>query len=220
MRIVIPGSPIAKARPKFSTQGCFPRAYDSQAKLVKDMRFSLARQVKEMELTLDDIVDLRELPLHVSLEYHMPIPESATAASQSVKLWNLELPFIKPDIDNLIKWTFDLLNGIIWYDDAQIVKLEAKQKYSLNPCTIIEINTIDLAMDEDTIKIVKLFSPDEMSEFYCDTSLLADAIGRMELSIAEEKYLFLSPIAEEIIRFSALYSKKLSKIAKLAKNEC
>lgn len=39
----------------------------------------------------------------------------------------------KPDIDNLIKFVFDALNGIFYQDDSQFVTVTAKKKYGLTP---------------------------------------------------------------------------------------
>ena len=38
----------------------------------------------------------------------------------------------KPDIDNLTKFVFDSLTGIIFHDDAQVVKLVASKIYCEN----------------------------------------------------------------------------------------
>jgi Holliday junction resolvase RusA-like endonuclease len=46
----------------------------------------------------------------------------------------------KPDLDNLVKFVKDCLNGIAWKDDAQVVTLAATKKYDENPRTMIEIN--------------------------------------------------------------------------------
>lgn len=213
MKLVIPGDPISKARPKFSTRGRFAHAYDSQAKEVHSLRIWLTALINR-ECSLNELEGLATLPLNVTMLFDMPIADSSSEPQKNAKLWNLEIPGQK-DLDNMCKFYWDLLNGILWTDDRQIVKLKAEKKYSLTPFTTIEINTIDINMDDETKHLIKLFSPDEMSQFYCDSQLLANAIGELEVAVSEDKYLFLKPVTKEIIRFAALYSKKLAKLAKL-----
>lgn len=40
-----------------------------------------------------------------------------------------ELPDVKPDLSNLVKNIEDAANGMLWGDDAQIVKIEAEKWY-------------------------------------------------------------------------------------------
>jgi Holliday junction resolvase RusA-like endonuclease len=41
-----------------------------------------------------------------------------------------EYPIVKPDVDNFVKSMFDGLNGVLWNDDAQVVKVQASKEYS------------------------------------------------------------------------------------------
>lgn len=46
----------------------------------------------------------------------------------------------KPDLDNLIKFTKDCLNGVAWHDDSQVVEYGAMKKvYGDEPMTRILI---------------------------------------------------------------------------------
>jgi len=52
----------------------------------------------------------------------------------------LLIPHVKtPDLDNLIKWVKDCLNGWLWKDDSQVYQIEAYKIYSLEATTSIEI---------------------------------------------------------------------------------
>lgn len=207
MRIVIPGPPIAKSRPKFSTRGGYPRAYDPQAKQMHALAVILRQEIHKNDLKVPT-----SLPIEVAFSFYLPLPDSASEPKRNEKLWNLDQCH-KPDLDNLIK-TWDFANQILWDDDRQIVKLTAKKLYSENPCTIIEIKYINICMDKDVKKVTNLFSPEEMNDFYCELQVMANAIGQMQSYIQEDQYLFLPPAAKEIIEFARKNSKKLAKLAK------
>tara|TARA_Y100000034_G_scaffold122661_1_gene168417 strand:- start:562 stop:1041 length:480 start_codon:yes stop_codon:yes gene_type:complete len=60
-------------------------------------------------------------PLDIFVEFVMPRP--------AVKVWKRKpMPTYphatKPDIDNLLKSTFDACNGLLWSDDSQIARLD------------------------------------------------------------------------------------------------
>ena len=54
----------------------------------------------------------------------------------------IEAPMLRvkrPDIDNLVKFVADAMNGIFYEDDSQISVLEARKEYGHTPKTLIEI---------------------------------------------------------------------------------
>ncbi|WP_324295211.1 RusA family crossover junction endodeoxyribonuclease [Limosilactobacillus reuteri] len=52
-------------------------------------------------------------------------------------------PIVKPDTDNYIKSTLDGLNGLLWEDDNQIVKIVAEKYYSDHPRVEIEVRDLN-----------------------------------------------------------------------------
>jgi Holliday junction resolvase RusA-like endonuclease len=46
------------------------------------------------------------------------------------------------DIDNLVKFLFDALNGIVWADDSWIYEISAVKRYSTRPRTVIKVDTV------------------------------------------------------------------------------
>ena len=61
-------------------------------------------------------------PLSVSLTFNVFRPKSSKR----------EWPSVKPDIDNYIKLVLDALNGFVWRDDCQVVKIDATKWYTTN----------------------------------------------------------------------------------------
>lgn len=78
-----------------------------------------------------------EGPLYVSVCFVVPKPKTATR----------KYPCVKPDLDNYIK-AIDAATGIIWVDDAQIVRLSAQKEYPtpdspyLQPCIDIQVGEV------------------------------------------------------------------------------
>ena len=75
-----------------------------------------------------------DFAIHVELLFIMPRPQTKYhAAAHHID---------DPDIDNLIKFVFDALNGIFWKDDKYIAKLSASKMYGEEPRTVIEIEEL------------------------------------------------------------------------------
>lgn len=72
----------------------------------------------------------RYKPLEVRISFFMEIPKSFTKKKRADIESGLLSHTVKPDLDNLTKSVLDALNGIAWYDDAQIVELKVNKYYS------------------------------------------------------------------------------------------
>lgn len=72
---------------------------------------------------------LLEGPLKVRFEFVMPRPKGhfgARGLKPSAPAW----PAVKPDALKLTRSSEDALTGIVWTDDAQIVKEEIEKRYA------------------------------------------------------------------------------------------
>jgi Holliday junction resolvase RusA-like endonuclease len=45
----------------------------------------------------------------------------------------------RPDIDNLLKFVMDALNGVFYKDDSQICQVFTLKQYNTRPGTLVEI---------------------------------------------------------------------------------
>lgn len=127
--ITIPGTPVAKGRPKFATRGKFVTAYTPKA--TKDAENVISMEAKKQGVTAFSG------PVELWIDFYMPIPKSVSKRERE-RLNNG--PHIKrPDADNLAKLVLDALNGIAWEDDNQVFKLSIEKLYSDNPRTEIFI---------------------------------------------------------------------------------
>ncbi len=211
MRIIIPGNPIAKARPKFCVRGRQAMAYDPQAKLMAEKRAELSFIAKQDQQ--EDFEGLFNASLIVRLWFHMPVQENASKVERNAKLNGLIRPAIKPDIDNLIKLVLDISNGQLWHDDSQIVELHAYQQYSENPCTIIEIEDIKINMNEDSEKFLRLFSPTTLEKFESDVSCLRVSLEALRLTHRSDREKNLEAASAILKDFANTYALALKKMA-------
>jgi Holliday junction resolvase RusA-like endonuclease len=129
----IPGKPISKARPRFARRGKFVIAYSSQETEEGRFLFEVQKQWNRPPI---------EGPLKVRCSFEMPIPKGTskkkTKAMSEEKIRHTK----KPDIDNLIKFSCDCLNGVVFKDDSQIVLLQGGKFYSEIPQTVIMIEEL------------------------------------------------------------------------------
>ena len=130
--LIIPGKPTPLARPRF----CNGRVFNSQ---VEEFRL-FALQVFAAMTTQH--VSRFDGPLSLRIDYAMPIPSKFTDNERERALAGLLMPAAVPDLSNLIKFTEDALNGLLWQDDKQIIHLDCLKYYSDYPQTIISFGEI------------------------------------------------------------------------------
>ena len=133
IRIIIPGNPIAKKRPRFFHRGNFVGTYNDQKTEEGRWLFEAQKQVNLEELLLGAI--------SLQIDFCMPITKGWSLKKQrelrdGQRFWHTK----KPDLDNLVKFVKDCLNGIVWKDDSQIAYIETRKYYSLQPQTMIIIS--------------------------------------------------------------------------------
>lgn len=124
IEFTIQTEPVAKARARAGAGGRF-----YTPKKTSDYEAIVALQAKiamEGRAPIDSACCL-------SLVFHIPIPKSWSQKKQYSALLGTVLPTSKPDLDNLIKAVKDGLNGIVWADDSQVVRVVAEKKYGDNP---------------------------------------------------------------------------------------
>lgn len=124
----IPGNPIPLKRHRHAGKRC----YDPQKKEKEDLQIHMQSLMKGL------------FPAHSAIklvvEYHMPIPKSYSKRRAKECLLGPHVK--KPDLSNLIKFTEDTFNGIVWDDDSLISEIEARKFYSERPRTVFKIENV------------------------------------------------------------------------------
>jgi len=132
MKITIPGKPIAKARPRFARRGKSVTTYKTQQTEEGRFLWHVYQQMGNQKPISG--------PISISLWFYMPIPKS-TSKKQAGLMQDGKIHHTKkPDASNMIKFAEDVLNGIVFEDDRQIVDVMAWKRYSDKPRTEIVIH--------------------------------------------------------------------------------
>lgn len=208
-RLVIPGDPIAWARPA----GRY-RRYDSQKKekeLVRLQMLSEARKNgyrKQLEAIQEHYA--------VTLYFCIPVPRSFNTSQKNAKLWGFEVANEKPDVDNLSKFYLDCGNGLLWSDDKCIISLSSRKVYSENPRTIIEIMTKqNLTVPPNVEAVLRVFGPSQLKGFAKHVKELSYLTEKeINESLAQGQARWLAWTALLLTRFAQAYADDLKKITK------
>ena len=77
-----------------------------------------------------------EGPVELSLAFFFPRPKSHYGTGKNSELVKASAPIHhaqKPDIDNVIKSTLDAMNGILYGDDKQVIRIQAEKRWAHQP---------------------------------------------------------------------------------------
>jgi len=123
LQFVIPGPPVGKGRPRFSTQGGKPRSYTPA--VTRDYEALIAARAAEAMAGREPL----KTPLRVMIEATMSIPLSWSKAKRQAALDGDIYP-ARPDVDNIAKTVLDGMNGVVYADDAQVTYLKVTKRYA------------------------------------------------------------------------------------------
>lgn len=137
IEFTIPGQPVAKGRPKFARRGKNVVAYTP----VKTASYE--NLVKMAATDAMHGLGPSAAPIYMTIELRMQIPASWSARRRSLAMTGEVLPTKKPDADNVLKGIKDGCNGIVWRDDAQVVRIGLAKVYADVPCAIVRISESD-----------------------------------------------------------------------------
>ena len=136
MHFVVLGAPIGKGRPKFSTFNGRAIAYTPQKTVNYENLVKISFQ-QSGEKAFDKSVQLT-----ATIKAFFSIPKSVSKSKRDLMLNGYILPTKKPDTDNIAKSVLDALNGLAYYDDAQICELHVYKAYSEMPRVEVFIDEI------------------------------------------------------------------------------
>lgn len=135
IRFTVYGIPVAQGRPRATNINGHVVVYDpGKSKRYKDyIRLAASNHAPEK---------LLEGPIALWVKVYRPIPKSFSKKKQKLAEIGRIRPTTKPDVSNYIKIIEDALNGVIWKDDSQIVRLLVDKYYSEKPRIEIEVEEL------------------------------------------------------------------------------
>lgn len=136
MKIIFNIEPVEQARPRATKTRKGIRLYDPKKVSVYKKQLAMMCQFQYKKEPLAG-------PLIVSLKFYRHIQSSVSKKERELRLTGAHRPIVKPDTDNYIKSTLDGLNGLLWEDDNQIVKIVAEKYYSEQPRVEIEVEELE-----------------------------------------------------------------------------
>lgn len=125
IRFTVPGEPVAKGRARACIRGGHVAHYTPDKTARYENLVKLAAQLA--------MVGRPPLDGAVTLTIHavMTIPASWSAKRRAAAMGQ---PVTKrPDLDNLVKAIKDGANKVLWWDDSQVVALQATKRYGEVP---------------------------------------------------------------------------------------
>ena len=120
----VPGVPVAKARPRATTIGGSARLYTPSKTREYEQRVAqVARGAMCKAPPIDRAVA-------VSLDIRLSVPASWSKSRRADALAGRVFVTSRPDTDNYAKAVLDGCNGVVFLDDAQVVRLTAQKRYA------------------------------------------------------------------------------------------
>ena len=115
-------TPVPKGRPRFSRGVVYTPAKTHKAE--KDIRSLLLCELRKTG------VKITAKPVCVKMRFNYIYPRRLTKHDKLLADLDMLYKVSRPDIDNLVKLVCDAMNGLVYEDDNQVVKLFAEKVYS------------------------------------------------------------------------------------------
>lgn len=127
--VSVPGEPVPQGRPRFTTRGGFPRAYDPPKSRAWK---AAARAIFENEMKANKLKVL-EGPLEVFVTATFKKPKKKKRPTYLHETETTLLHDGRGDIDNIVKAVLDAAKGVVMVDDKQVWCLRAQKFYGPRP---------------------------------------------------------------------------------------
>ena len=138
---VIPGEPQGKARARTCKNGITftPEKTVLYENLIKTC---YAEQCAGAFFSTLPNSELKQ-PLHMEITAHFGIPKSYAKGRRLAAEHNIIRPTKKPDADNIAKVVCDVLNGVAYIDDTQIIDIRIRKAFGNPHVTVTIENDIE-----------------------------------------------------------------------------
>jgi len=116
-------TPTPKARPRMARSG---QVYNTQktCQAEKDIKFLISAYMSKEK------IQITKKPVIVKIRFNYVYPRVMSKSDKLLADLDMLYKITRPDIDNLAKLTLDSMNGLVYFDDGQVVRLVCEKKYS------------------------------------------------------------------------------------------
>lgn len=121
----IAGIPKAQGRVRFARVGKFVKAYDPAES--REHKENLRAQIAACRPAY-----WPNGPIALTVSFELPRPQSHYT-KKGLRPLAPPYCYVKPDASNMLKLVEDACNGLLWRDDAQVVKVECIKVYADGP---------------------------------------------------------------------------------------
>lgn len=138
LKFSVDGEPVPQGRPRFGKGGVvYEPSKCTHAK-------ANIRAVAEREMVVQGFAMAhKDMPIVASFTFYKSVPTSKPVWWKKAAKHGLVAPVVRnSDIDNCIKLCLDAINGVAFYDDAQVCEVHALARYSEKPRVDIEIKAL------------------------------------------------------------------------------
>lgn len=150
---VVPGEPVPKARPRFTTQGGKARTYKPTSSAAYETTIGL---LAHAAMRAAGIAEPLAGALHVQVQAFFPVPASWSKKRKAAASWHAS----RPDLDNIVKSALDGLNRVAFVDDGQVASVYATKAYSDTP-------RLEVAVYEIGAQNAHICAPDAQTRAGC-----------------------------------------------------
>ena len=136
IRIVVPGNPVAKGRPRAARVGNGVRMFTPAKTVAYEGLIALAGQ---------EAMGRKKLltgPLAVTVKAVFQQPKGWSKKRQLEALIMPEWHTARPDGDNILKAVGDGLNGVVWSDDSQLAVTLITKAYGPTPSLTVLVSPL------------------------------------------------------------------------------
>lgn len=128
LSFTVPGEPRGKGRPRFVR--ATGRAYtDAQTASYENRIMLAACAAKGAQGLLEPF----DGPVVVVCTAYLQTPASASRKRREAMLMDRLSPTKRPDLENISKALLDGMNGVVYRDDAQVIRLVIDKRWGLEP---------------------------------------------------------------------------------------
>ena len=127
--ITIRQIPVPQPRPRITMRG----TYNPAQKKKKSAIIQVMQQIQG----LSDFPLV--CPINMQVHFYLPIPKGTSKKNHEQMCHNKIKHQKLGDLDNYLKYLFDVMNNLVFKDDKQIWKVDAQKEYSHDPRTVVLI---------------------------------------------------------------------------------